>query len=343
MAIGVLLAAGSVGAILAAGNADAATIGNIALHKPTSASSTRAGHPSALAVDGDVKTRWESARSGADQWIAVDLGGLYHVFRVRLVWAPACARSYQVQTSRDATTWLTAISSGGGGVGDFLLGLNETTFGRYVRVHATQPCRAGAGYALNEFELYGEKADEVPPTAAASLRVTGTTPSSVSLAWDPASDNIGIRAYAVYVNGARTMLVGPQPQSATVTGLTPDTGYTLTVVALDRAYNPSPPSNTVTARTRTGEGSPPTAPGNPRVTDVSPPCVTLAWDPSTDNVGVVGYDVTRNGDPIATVTATTVTSCGLVGNQQYDFRIVARDAAGNLSPSTAIGVTIPSA
>jgi chitodextrinase len=343
LAVGALLAAVPVAVVLTAGTAGAAPLGNIALHRPTTASSEKAGHPSALAVDGNEKTRWESVRSGSPQWISVDLGGLHHVNRVRLVWARACARAYQVQTSRDAVTWLTALSTttGDGGVDDFLLGLTAPSFGRYVRVYATQRCRTGSGYALNEFELFGEKADEVPPTAPTGVRVTGTTPSSVSVAWDAASDNVGVRAYAVYANGVRA--VTTTALSTAVTGLTPDTEYTITVVTLDRAYNTSPPSAPVTARTRTGEGSPPTTPTNPRVTDVRPPCVTLAWDPSTDNVGVVAYDVTRDGAPIASVTATTVTSCGLVGNQQYSFAIVARDAAGNLSAPTFIGVTIPAA
>src|SRR2546423_684592 len=336
-----VLAVGAAVSVLATGTAMAAPLGDIALHRPTAASSARSGHPAALAVDGDEKTRWESAKSADPQWLAVDLGGLYHVNRVRLVWGPACARTYQVQASRDAVTWVTALSvgTGDGGVDDYLLPLTAPTFGRYVRVFATRPCRAGAGYALGAVELFGAKADEVPPTPPANLRVTGVTPSAVALAWDAGTDNVGVRGYQVYVNGVRATFASGT--STMVRGLLPNSLYSIAVTTVDRAYNESPPSAAVTARTASGEGVPPTTPTNPRVTDVKPPCVTIAWDPSTDNVGVVGYDVTRDTDPAVTVTTTTLTSCGLVGNRQYTFAIVARDAAGNLSAPLLIDVTIP--
>jgi chitodextrinase len=339
-----LVVAGSVGVVLTTHAADAAVNENIALNKPTKASTSRAGHPSALAVDGKTGTHWDSARSGATQWLSVDLGGLYHVVWIKVTWTTACAKLFQIQTSRDAATWLTELTvNTGAQTGDYLFSLRESAYGRYLRIRATKPCRAGAGYALKELQVHGLKAEEVPPTAPTGLRVTATTPSSVSLGWKPGSDNVAVKAYAVYVNGVRTTTVGRDALAATVTGLKPDTSYTFTVVTLDSSYNPSPPSSPVTARTRPGEPSPPTAPGNPRVTHVAPPCVTLAWDPSTDNVGVVGYDVTRDSDPPVRVTATTLTSCGLVGNKQYNFRIVARDAAGNVSPPTNVSVTIPPA
>src|SRR5436305_1710748 len=82
--------------------------------------------------------------------------------------------------------------------------------------------------------------------------------------------------------GVRTLTVGGL--SATVTGLAPDTAYTFTVVALDRSFNPSPPSAPVVDRTLRGESEPPSTPQNVRVTTVAPPCVTIVWDPSVDNV-----------------------------------------------------------
>lgn len=327
----------------AVGNAHAATIGNIALNKPTSASSARAGHPASLAVDGDATTLWQSAKSGAQQSIAVDLGALFHVGRTRLVWGSACAKAYQIQTSRDKVTWLTAftVTNGRPGAGDVLYGTGEPTFGRYVRVLTSKPCKAKTGYALAEFEIYGDQREEVPPTAPTDPRATGATPSSISLAWNPGTDNVAVRAYEVYVDGTRVAATGAT--AVTVRGLKPDTAYTFTIVSRDAAFNRSGPSTPVTARTRTGEGVPPSAPQNPDVTDVAPPCVTIVWDPSTDNVGVVGYDVTRDSDPPVTVTTPSIRSCGLSGGRMYSFSIVARDAAGNVSEPTIIDVGIPSA
>jgi chitodextrinase len=340
-----LVVAGSVGVVLTARTADAAISGNIALNKPTRASTSRAGHRSALAVDGKTGTRWESARSGATQWISVDLGQLYHLTQGLILWRTGCVpKSYQVQTSRDGVNWLRALTGPQDREHwDILFGFNEVDYARYVRVYGTKPCRAGAGYALVELQLRGTPAETVPPTAPTGVHVTGATPSSISLAWKPGTDNVAVKAYAIYVDGVRVFIVSRDDLATTVTGLKPDKSYRFTVVTLDSSYNPSPPSSPVTGHTRPGEPVPPTAPGNPRVTNVAPPCVTLAWDRSTDNVGVVGYSVTRDSDPPVLVTATKLTSCGLVGNKQYNFRIVARDAAGNVSPPTDISVTIPPA
>jgi chitinase len=89
-----------------------------------------------------------------------------------------------------------------------------------------------------------------------------------------------------------------------------------------------------------GEGEPPTVPGNLRSTGVTSSSASLAWDASTDNTGVVGYDV-YNGSALATsVTGTTATVTGLAAGTSYTFTVKARDAAGNISgPSNAVTVT----
>jgi hypothetical protein len=71
--------------------------------------------------------------------------------------------------------------------------------------------------------------------------------------------------------------------------------------------------------------------------------VKLAWNPSTDNVGVAAYDVWRsdnNTAPIASTSATSYTDGGL-GSGSYTYYVVARDAADNASgPSNAVTVTV---
>jgi hypothetical protein len=53
-----------------------------------------------------------------------------------------------------------------------------------------------------------------------------------------------------------------------------------------------------------GDTQPPSTPGNLRITTVAP-VFTLGWDPSTDNVGVTGYEVRMNGGLLANTTATS--------------------------------------
>lgn len=69
--------------------------------------------------------------------------------------------------------------------------------------------------------------------------------------------------------------------------------------------------------------------------------VTLTWVASTDNMGVVGYKIYRNGVLIATTSATTVyiDAIGLLPGTNYSYTISAIDAAGNISPPSS-AVTI---
>ena len=69
--------------------------------------------------------------------------------------------------------------------------------------------------------------------------------------------------------------------------------------------------------------------------------ITLAWNASTDNVGVTGYNVYVNGSLKATVSSTSTTISGLSPSTSYSFYVTAKDAAGNSSPnsSTVSGTT----
>ncbi|MFJ3531555.1 MULTISPECIES: discoidin domain-containing protein [unclassified Streptomyces] len=99
--------------------------------------------------------------------------------------------------------------------------------------------------------------DTTAPTAPARLRVTGRTGSSVTLAWDAATDNVGVTGYRVLrMDGQSGTQVGTVTgTSFTVTGLAPSTDYVFHVVALDAAGGVSLPSNQVTATTGTAGGT----------------------------------------------------------------------------------------
>jgi uncharacterized protein YkwD/chitodextrinase len=72
--------------------------------------------------------------------------------------------------------------------------------------------------------------------------------------------------------------------------------------------------------------------------------VDLAWTASTDNAGVAGYQILRNGFVIATVPHTYVawSDTTVSPNTTYSYIVKAYDAAGNYSePSNSIQVTTP--
>ena len=65
--------------------------------------------------------------------------------------------------------------------------------------------------------------------------------------------------------------------------------------------------------------------------------VALAWNASSDNVGVVAYDVYRNGSLVGAPTGTSYSD--RPGRGTFTYQVRARDAAGNASGLTA-GVTV---
>ncbi|WP_117211705.1 glycoside hydrolase family 9 protein [Allorhizocola rhizosphaerae] len=91
-----------------------------------------------------------------------------------------------------------------------------------------------------------------------------------------------------------------------------------------------------------GDTQPPTAPGAPTTAGMTCTTVNLTWAASTDNVGVVAYDIYRGTTLVGTTPNTTFTVTGLSGATTYTFTIRARDAAGNTSPpSPPTTVTMP--
>ncbi|MEO8404391.1 MAG: PQQ-dependent sugar dehydrogenase, partial [Chitinophagaceae bacterium] len=68
----------------------------------------------------------------------------------------------------------------------------------------------------------------------------------------------------------------------------------------------------------------------------------LQWTTATDNIGIAGYDIYRNGTKINTslVSGLIYTVTGLTAGNTYSFTVVAKDAAGNSSPaSSGLAVT----
>lgn len=71
--------------------------------------------------------------------------------------------------------------------------------------------------------------------------------------------------------------------------------------------------------------------------------VQLEWNAASDNVGVTGYRIYRNGSLIGTTAATSYADSGLSAGTGYAYTVVAYDAAGNASGmSNVANVQTPS-
>jgi hypothetical protein len=138
---------------ISAGSAAAASCGtmNLALHQPTTTSSTQGpAWPASNATDGSLTTRWSSAFADP-QWLEVDLGSTQAICQVAIHWETAYAKAFQIQTSNDNATWTPVFSTTTGTGGTQTL--NVTGNGRYIRMYGTTRATQ-YGYSIFEFQVY---------------------------------------------------------------------------------------------------------------------------------------------------------------------------------------------
>ena len=84
----------------------------------------------------------------------------------------------------------------------------------------------------------------------------------------------------------------------------------------------------------------PSDPTNLVASNIGANTTDLDWTASTDNIGVTGYDIFQDGVLVATAGTNTFTVTGLTPLTNYDFYVIAKDAAGNTSgQSNTVSVT----
>lgn len=87
---------------------------------------------------------------------------------------------------------------------------------------------------------------------------------------------------------------------------------------------------------RVEDNESPSAPGNLHDVEKTVSSISLEWDESTDNLGVSGYDVYRNGLRIGTSSKPAFTDTGLKSDTEYTYYIIAFDSVGNRSDSSNV-------
>jgi chitodextrinase len=84
----------------------------------------------------------------------------------------------------------------------------------------------------------------------------------------------------------------------------------------------------------TGDAQPPSVPTGLAMTSVTSSSVSLSWNASSDNVGVTGYTIYRNGASVGSTggpAATTFTDLTASPNTSYSYTVDAFDGSGNHS------------
>jgi chitodextrinase len=203
--------------------------------------------------------------------------------------------------------------------------------------------KANRPYYIKVVGYYGldfivRNADTQVPTAPANLTVVSKNLTTVSLKWDPSSDNVSVAAYAIYINNNYYSTATTGSTQYTCSGMTPNTTYNFTVRAYDTSGNYSSSSNiTVTTDADT---EPPTAPANLQLVSKNSGSIALKWSASGDNSGISRYDVYRNDVKIGSITYTSYTDSTVLANSQYNYYVKAVDIAQNVSQaSNTLGVS----
>ena len=194
--------------------------------------------------------------------------------------------------------------------------------------------------------------DTVAPTVPCRLTaVNNGIPTQLILSWVASIDNVGVAAYVV--SNLHQGIVTTTTTAGNVTSVTltvnPNVQNTITVVARDAAGNVSAPTGPLVygqdpATTSPVDTQPPTVPILTLL--VATTGNMLNWSASTDNVGVTAYVLLdMAGDVIMQrvlpPTASTYPA-GSANGEQHTYWIHARDAAGNLSPSSnRVSVGVP--
>ncbi|MBG0819023.1 fibronectin type III domain-containing protein [Planomonospora sp. ID82291] len=195
---------------------------------------------------------------------------------------------------------------------------------------------SGAGQAQAAFVGFGIS-DMVKPSVPPGLHTTDVQDTTVTIAWEPASDDRAVTGYGIYLNGAKRG--GDQTaRTYTFTGLTKGTTYEIGVDARDSAGNRSERS-TISVMAITDLAAP-TAPGNVRLADLAHTTATIAWDAASDDVALAGYGVyldgLKQGDDQPELEHTFL---GLGRGRAYAVGVDAVDTAGNRSPIATLDFT----
>jgi len=180
--------------------------------------------------------------------------------------------------------------------------------------------------------------DTTPPSTPTGLTGAAAGSTGVNLSWSASTDNVGVTGYIVRRNGVQ--VATPATTSFADTGLSAATTYSYTVAARDAAGNIS--ANSASVSVTLADTTAPTTPIGLTAAAAGSTGVNLSWSASTDNVGVTGYIVRRNGVQVATPATTSFADTGLSAATTYSYTVAARDAAGNISPNSAsVSVTTP--
>ncbi len=294
-----------------------------------------AATPAQAAVPAFVQARANEVHSGRTNSLAfTNANGAGHLIVVTVVWSNSGAvtladtRGNPYASAGARTAWNGSWSSQTFYAKNIAAGTNTVT-----ATFATTINQWGIIY-LSEYS----GVDKVNPldvqrsatgTAAAMSTGAVTTTTGGDLLYAAGASKATVTAAGsgwttrstAFGNRTQDRIAGA-PGSYTATATQDSNGWAMQVVA----FRPD---------TGTGDTIAPTVPTGLSANAFSTTQVNLSWVGSTDNVGVAGYRIYRDGTAVGTSTGTSFQDTGLTPATAYTYRVAAFDAAGNESAQSA--------
>ena len=178
--------------------------------------------------------------------------------------------------------------------------------------------------------------------APTQLGVTHSTATQISISWAAPAGSVAVSSYEAYLDGTLAGTTSSTTTTYAFSGLSCGTTHQVAVDATGTAGQRSAKTSLTTATAACPDTTPPTAPTGLAVSSVTQTSLTFTWSPSTDNVGVTGYAVSKDGSQLGYTTTTSYPITGLSCGTTSPLAVDAVDAAGNASARPSLGATTSS-
>ncbi|MBU5334082.1 S8 family serine peptidase [Anaerocolumna aminovalerica] len=201
-------------------------------------------------------------------------------------------------------------------------------------------------YGYNSFEndqlMFAKaKTDTQAPTTPSNLNYFIVSGPAINLVWDSSADNVGVEGYKVYKND---ICIGQTDKTEYFySELKTGEIYRFYITAYDKAGNESFKSDIINLPTDypnlKEDKQPPTTPNNLTIVIVSGSAILLTWNVSSDDNGIEGYEIYKNGIILGFVKENSFIDYEFNFKSNDRYTVVAVDLSGNRSLESE-GVTV---
>ncbi len=219
-------------------------------------------------------------------------------------------------------------------------GLSNLTY--YFAVTAYDALKNESNYSNEVSKAFTGTADTIPPLIS-GISVGSITSGGARITWstdEPSSTQVEYGVITAYGSTAPLDATLTTAHGQTLTALLPGMRYHYRVLSRDAAGNLAVSPDGAFTTAMVPDTAAPAAPANLTAMPTASTQIDLAWSDSTDNAGVAGYRIYRNGVQVGTSGLPGYSDKELAPSTLYTYTVSAYDAAGNVSnQSIAAGAT----